>query len=344
MIQVSCSRFSLLAALAVFASLTAMTSSSRAGPITGTLYYTTFGNQSLNKVDFNYNGTNAFSLSANTRITYLPGADGLVFTSNGNVAVGGQGNAIYVVNPTTGHYNTVSAGGTSAYHMMADNNGNIYSSGIPGTPAVYNGTVSTNGTALTFKGGADQYVDTITYVGSQGFYTSSSANGYGNFGKINIDLTNDTYTTQRIFTGMDGFHGMTYDPFTGDLITFGDNYILQLDPLTDTIVSSVNPGVGGTFDQGTVDGQGHLLIANNDGYLFFMDYSQSGLVGASGNFRSSQFLNNYLDDVAPLIGPGGSSGASAAPEPSSVVLLVLGGLGLAGYGCRSRRKSLMAAA
>ena len=82
-------------------------------------------------------------------------------------------------------------------------------------------------------------------------------------------------------------------------------------------------GVTPTFDQGTVDGEGHLFAASNTGHLLFVDYSDSVLVGDSENFATIPFLHVALDDVAPLVGPG-----TTIPEPSGIVLslLALGGL------------------
>jgi len=85
-----------------------------------------------------------------------------------------------------------------------------------------------------------------------------------------------------------------------------------------------------------VDGQGHIFAANNDGFLTFMDISGTGRV-ASANFVSTQFLAGSLDDVAPLTGLG--SQATAAPEPSTMTLLALGGLSLVGYGWRRRKQA-----
>jgi hypothetical protein len=315
----------------------------RAGPISGTLYYTTFsGTERVHSVDFSYNGSNSFVLSNKKDIAATPGGDGLVFTTDGQLAVGGQGNAVYKVNPTNGNFTTHTAGGTDAYHMMATPDGHILSSSIPGTPAVYPGNLSSNGVALRFVGnGADQFVDTISFDNKgNAFYTSSGSGGNGAFGRITLDLTNHTYSTQRLIDPLPAAHGMSFDPFTNDLILFGDNHITQIDPTTGQIVSDLTLSLGSTFDQGTVDGKGHIFAANNGGDLAFIDYSTTGLVGAASNltpgtpknFIATPFLSDFLDDVAPLIGPG----AAAAPEPSSVVLLSLGGLAL--MGCRYRRR------
>jgi hypothetical protein len=330
-----------LAGMLAFAS---GSSPARAGPVNGTLYYTTFsGTEREHSVDFSYNGSNSFSLSNNKNIAATPGGDGLVFTTDGQLAVGGQGNAVFKVNPTNGSFTTLSAGNTSAFHMMATPDGHILSSGIPGTPAVYPGNLSSGGVALRFTGGTDQFVDTISFD-SQGhaFYTSSGGGGNGAFGRITLDLTNHTYSTQRLIDPLPAAHGMAFDPFTNDLILFGGNHITQINPTTGSILSDLTLSLGSSFDQGTVDGKGHIFAANNGGDLAFIDYSATGLVGAASNltpgapknFIATPFLADFLDDVAPLIGPGA---AAATPEPSSVVLLSMGGLALLGY--RRRRRA-----
>jgi hypothetical protein len=77
------------------------------------------------------------------------------------------------------------------------------------------------------------------------------------------------------------------------------------------------------FDQGSVDGHGHAFVAGC-GSLTLLDYSTShdithpDFVLVTGGFGS-------IDDTAPLVGPG-----SNTPEPSSLILLGSGVLGLAG--------------
>ena len=85
-----------------------------------------------------------------------------------------------------------------------------------------------------------------------------------------------------------------------------------------------------------VDGQGRLFVANIDGNMLFVDYSSTGLIGAAKDFRSKTFLADSLDGLAPLVGLGGSN--SVAPEPSSLVLLGVGGLSLLGYRLHGRRR------
>jgi hypothetical protein len=283
-------------------------------------------------VSYNYNGSSSFTLGAVADIAATPGADGLVFTSDGQLAVGGQGNAVYKVDPNaTNSFTGVTAGGTSAFHMMVAPNGTIYSSGIPGTPASYPGNLSANGVAHPLSGD-DTAIDTIIWPNAadsnHAVYTSSGSGGHGDIGFL--DLT--TFTTTQVASGVPAAHGGTYDPFTNTVILFGDSHITQFDPVTLAVVSDLAVG-GETFDQGTVDGKGHIFVASNSGDFLFLDISGSKLVG-SPNFQSVQFLASDLDDVAPLSG-GGSH--VAVPEPSSLALLGMAVGSMCVYGWRRRR-------
>jgi hypothetical protein len=308
-------------------------SPARAGPINGTLFFTTFsGGNNVHKATFSYNaGTSSFALGSVVDIAATPGADGITFTSDHQLAVGGQGNAVYKVNPITGTFSTVTAGGTAAFHMMVAPDGTIYSSGIPGTPASYPGNLGANGVAHPLSG-ADRAIDTIIWATSDpkhAVYTASGPGGFGNIGFLDLN----TFTTTQVATGVPAAHGGTYDPFTNTIILFGDSHITQFDPTTLAVISNLTiPGE--TFDQGTVDGKGHVFVCSNNGDFTFLDISGSGLVG-SPNFQHTQFLAGSLDDVAPLSG----RNTTAAPEPSSVALLGMGALSLVGYGWRRRRRA-----
>jgi hypothetical protein len=115
-------------------------------------------------------------------------------------------------------------------------------------------------------------------------------------------------------------HGLAYDSFTGDLFLMGDSTITQFDPITGTIVGQ-RVFAGLNFDQGTVDGKGHLFVADNGGNLLFMDYGLTGDIDDLSNPVVIRFLASALDDVAPLSGPG-----SRVPEPGTLALLGLGAI------------------
>lgn len=310
------------AAAAIGMALTCVTTQAASTtPTTGTLYFTTFsGADRVHDVSFNFNGA-SFGLGSVVNIAGGNGigADGLVFTADNNLAVGGQGNAVYKVdpngvNPTT----SVTAGGTDAYHMMVAPDGSIWSSGIPGTPASYNANATVNGTAHTIHNVAGGVVnlDSISWNtadATKAFYTSSGAAGNGTFGKLDLS----TMIATPLLTSLPAAHGMTFDAYTGDLILFGANHVTQIDPLTGLVVHDATFSASETFDQGTSDGKGHLYIASNSGDLLFLDISTSMNVAAP-DYSSTQFLASSLDDVAPLSG----GGSQTVPDAGSTALLL----------------------
>jgi RHS repeat-associated protein len=290
------------------------------------LYFTQYqGSNRVSKVSATYDGT-TLTLGTPTTIAFNIGADGLVFGPDGNLYVGGQGNIVYQVNPTTGAIASVSAGGTNAFHIGLDPSGTkLWTGGIPGGLAEIPLRPFANGIAHPLQGD-DTAVDTIAFdAAGNAYYTSSGGGGFGDFGRINLT----TFTTTRVYSNLPAAHGMAYDSFTNDLILFGDNHITQIDPTTMAIVSERDfSGQGlGAFDQGTVDGSGRVYEADNDGHLIFVDYSHTGLVGAANDVVATPFLAPFLDDIAPVSGTGSSGNAQEPGLPNWTVYLDLNGNG-----------------
>ena len=289
----------------------------------GTLYFSKYAGctvgrtTDIGKVPFTYIAGSRFRLGAVKGVACTQSADGLIFGPDGMLLAGSKGDSVLRINPATGQITIVKAGGVAAYHIMLDPSGKkAWTSGIPGRLASIPLDPFADGTAHPLTGD-DQSVTTIAWDrDGAAYYTASGSGGRGWFGKI--DLT--TFTTTRFLERLPAAHGMTFDPFTGHFILMGDGHITQIAPGSPpTIVSDLEvTSTQVQFDQGTVDGRGHLFAASNSGHLLFVDYSYTGKVADPKNFKALIGLVPYLDDIAPLVGPG----AAQQVEPVLGDLLV----------------------
>ncbi|HWI53458.1 MAG TPA: Ig-like domain-containing protein [Symbiobacteriaceae bacterium] len=272
------------------------------GPVImdGDLFYTKYsGSPTVKKVAFVYDSS-GFNISPPAAVANTNGADGVIFAPDGDLLVGGQGDRVHKVNPTAGTVTTRTAGGTAAFHMALDPSGSkAWSSGIPGGLAEVPLTPFANGIFRPLTGD-DTIITSLAFdEAGNGYYTSSGAGGFGSVGRINMA----TFQTTRVLSNIPAAHGMSFDKHTGHLMLFGSNHVTQIDPATMAIVAD-RVFSGMDFDQGTVDSHGHMFVASNSGYLLFMDYAASGIITSPANYVRIQFLDSYLDDVAPLAGPG----------------------------------------
>jgi hypothetical protein len=292
--------------------------SAHADAVNGTLYYTTFsGAPNIHKVDYSYDGLLNFSLATPVDIGTTVGADGIVFNpNNGNLLIGGQGNQVHEIT-TGGAPVTTQAPGVAAFHLSVDPSKKIvWAAGIPGQLSEMPLTPNLGAGIPYTMIGSESGIDSIAWRGTTAVYTSSDPNGGEFFGTIVLNTTLKTATTIRLGTAA-ATHSVQYDPFTDDFIFIGDNHITQRDGTTLAIVSDLAVGGIVSFDQGAIDGKGHAFVADNGGKLLFIDYSSSALVNDPANFTATPFLANFLDDVAPIAGPGGSQ---SVPETTSSLL------------------------
>jgi hypothetical protein len=299
------------------------------------IYFTTFaGGVNVNATSVSYDPvSNNVSIGPIAGIASTPGADGIAFTSDHSLAVGGQSLNVYKVDPFGSPPGTFTGQSSPTFseHVMVAPDGTIYTSGEPGNPSSFNSTLSAPGSAHAIVGSeVGSGITSLSWTGSDplhAFYTSSGETGGGNFGQI--DLTNPSaYSTTRLLTGLPAAHGMIFDSGSGTLILVGAGHITQIDPANPSaILSDLNlSGQGFNFNS-VVVAAGVLFVASNDGTVVVDDMSHTGLVGSPNNFVGSFFLAPNLDSIA----------TPPVPEPGSLVLLGVGGGVLIIYLQRRRR-------
>ena len=299
-----------------------------AGPVAGRLYYTRFSNPpSVNSVDFSYGGGTNFTLTNKTLIaTFGSAADGLVVAPDGDLVVGSCGTLVYKVNPFTGKVLSRTANG-GICHMALDPNRARAWGGFDYD--VSGSKLLTEIPLTTFAAGIGHAVTgSTTAVGTlawdtagNAYYTDSPSTGTGAFGIINLN----TFVTTNLLANLPAAHGMAFDPYTGSFVLFGAKNITQVRATATNAVTLSDlsfPGEAKNWDQGTVDGLGHIFVANNDGTLLFIDYSASRLLSATNTTVIRTYLDSNLDGVAPVLLPGTTNvanlvlGVAAAPVPA----------------------------
>jgi hypothetical protein len=250
------------------------------------------------------------------------GADGIAFDSDGFLIVGGQNTVAWRVDPSQTDPPISITTPQESFHVSMDPRGDRAWAGWFGNTGIneipYGSPFSNFGpaTLLTTSGPDADSILSLAWPNpatpTHAFYTAGGTggtDGFGNFGEIDL---NTGVTTQHL-VGLPAAHGLSFDPFTGTLILYGDDHITQIDPANPTLPLAdfnLTPSPdGSTFDQGTPDGHGHLFVARNSGNLFFMDMAATHRVDAP-SFTEVTFLDSCLDDIAPLVGPGSVGGCS----------------------------------
>lgn len=155
--------------------------------------------------------------------------------------------------------------------------------------------------------------------------------------------------TKTLIDSLKGAHGASFDEYSNTILLFGDSHIVQIDPKTRMVVADVdlrkymfpdslmtgsystnsaetiNYAMKGSYeirwllDQGTADHKGHIFVASNSGHLIFLDYTSNPNKRIDNNILLHvQWIDNYLDDLAPIAGAG-SNRHSASTNTETVV-------------------------
>jgi len=281
----------------------------------GDLYFTTYkGGADVNKIAFTYDGTKLV-IGPVVNVAKTDGSDGLIFTPDSNLLVGGQGNKVHKINIATQAVVTHNAGGVDAYHMAMDPGLQFaWASGIPGGLAKIPLNPFADGIAIPLTGDDEKVTSLAFQDADHAFYTSSGTDGSGNVGTLDLK----TFTTHRVIKNLQGGHGMAFDTYTGHLMLFGGENIVQIDPANGQIVST-RAFSGSKFDQGTVDGKGHLFVADGNGTVLFVDYFATKKIGDTTNYVAQPYVADNMDDVAPLSGLGANPNPKPDPVPDTLI-------------------------
>ncbi len=293
----------------------------------GEIAYTRYkgAGENVKKVPYRYeNGV--LSLGTPVPLAATHGANGITRTPDGGLVVGGQGNRIHLVIPDgSGAHVTVGASGAQAHHVtLAPGGTHAWAGGAPGAPTEVPLAPFGEGRLRPVTGDDDLITEIAFDAAGRAYYTTGDYDGWGHFGRIDLARM----TTQRLIADIEAAHGITFDPFTGDLFLFGGDEIVQIDPDRPRHVKSrVRVTRDSQFDIGRTDGHGHLFATRNDGYLVFVDYTGAGLIGDPANAVRVVYLDSHLDGVALLSAPELAEEAAAGPARTAAADDPAGGSG-----------------
>jgi hypothetical protein len=298
------------------------------------------------KVPFTYDGT-IFTLGLTVPIKTLTGADGLEFdpndSTNSTLLIGEQNSnrvaqlstdgATLIEKKADGSQPQVYLG-AQAYGVQATpDKANLIT--LPNDPSPFGTSINISPLGPLGDGvrhlvtGVSTTLRGIDFRQGVAYWGDADDRQLNRFGTIDLS----TYITSLVnivddvdHTAGQGSlpsHGVTYDKFSDCFFLASGNNVWQVCPKVDGnyhIVAKVQtPGATNTnpvtnplsyfdnWDQVSVDGQGHLFAANNDGDLLFIDYAATGNIGTSTH-QFQNFLAASLDDIVNgggAIVPGG---------------------------------------
>lgn len=281
--------------------------------IEGSLVFTRYkGAPNVQRVNYRFDGA-SLTVGRAVAIATTEGANGIIVLPDGDYLVGGQADRVHKVTED-GEVTSFEAGGTAAHHLTLDPSGTkAWAGGAPGTPAEIPLAPFGVGQLRPLSGDDTEITQIIFDDRGRAFYTSGAFDGWGNFGRIDMA----SLRTTRLLSGLEAAHGMTFDPFSGDLILFGGNMIAQIDPDNPTVVkSTAYYSLDSQFDVGRTDGKGHLFATRNDGYLVFVDFDNTRLVGAKENVVRIVYVDSYIDDLVMVPLAEDEDAAEGAPPPA----------------------------
>ena len=315
-------------------------------PTSGDLYFTTYQPATVQRASYSYLHGD-LRITAPQVVARLGGADGAVFSPDGQLLVGGTDSGVVeAVDVSTGAVQRISIGAPAAFMLATDSAGRtLYTSGLPGQLAEVPLAPLGPGRAVPITGDDLQITGVAFAPNGTVLYTDSGPDGLGDIGIL--DLAHGR--THRLFTKVAAAHGIMYDPFTNSFLTDGGDEVLQLPAGNPGKVVSELTVPGTRLDQGTVDGHGRVFLASNDGRMVFVDYAATRRVGELSNREVIRPLVANLDDVAPLVGPGAPPLPATAPWWGQAGAFALVGAGLLGLlaaarpvlGWRARRRQAL---
>lgn len=282
------------------------------------LYFTTFRPAALKSATYSLSGSKLV-IGLPKVVASLPGADGLAWTSDGDLLVGGEGSGLLSkVHLADGSVQSAPAGVAAAEQVNIWPDGtHAYTAGLPGDLASVPLKPLGPGTKIPLTGD-DTAVTAIGFTPKGTFYTTGDRKGNGNFGQFDVA----TGTTRRTLPGLRGAHGFIFDPFTGDIFLVGSFVIEQVDPANPSRVLSELDVPGMVFDQGLADGHGHLLVTSNTSDIVYINYAATRLVVNAKVVKSTAYIDANLDAVAiapSLLAAGGIGAVSSTASAPLVV-------------------------